>query len=44
MKLQGKPVAMKQAATMVFVKYKGDWKFVHEHWSPIGAPPTTAAK
>jgi ketosteroid isomerase-like protein len=43
-KIQGKPVAMKQGATMVFVKYKGDWKIVHEHWSPIGAPPTTAAK
>ena len=38
-KLGGKPVAVKQATTLVFVKYKGDWKIVHEHFSPIGAPP-----
>ena len=31
------------AVRAVFVKYKGDWKIVHEHWSPIGVPPTTAA-
>ena len=30
---------MKQGATLVFVKYKGDWKIVHEHFSPLGAPP-----
>ena len=30
---------MKMATTMVFVKYKGDWKIVHEHFSPIGPPP-----
>jgi ketosteroid isomerase-like protein len=38
-KMQGKPLAMKLATTMVFVKYKGDWKIVHEHFSPIGPPP-----
>jgi ketosteroid isomerase-like protein len=38
-KMQGKPLALKMATTMVFVKYKGDWKIVHEHFSPIGPPP-----
>jgi ketosteroid isomerase-like protein len=38
-KMQGKPLALKMAVTMVFVKYKGDWKIVHEHFSPIGPPP-----
>jgi ketosteroid isomerase-like protein len=37
-KLGGKPMTMKEASTMVFVKYKGDWKIVHEHFSPIGPP------
>ena len=37
-KIDGHPVAEKQAATMVFVKYKGDWKIVHEHFSPLGPP------
>ena len=37
-KIGGKPVTAKQASTMVFVKYKGDWKIVHEHFSPIGPP------
>ena len=38
-KMQGKSLGMKLATTMVFVKYKGDWKIVHEHFSPIGPPP-----
>jgi hypothetical protein len=38
-KIGGKPVAMKQAPTLVFVKYKGDRKIVHEHFSLIGPPP-----
>jgi len=38
-KIGGKPIAMKQASTMVFVKYRGDWKIVHEHFSPIGPMP-----
>jgi hypothetical protein len=42
-KIGGKPIAMKQGATMVFVRYRGDWKIVHEHFSPIlppqGGPP-----
>jgi len=43
-KIGGKPMAMKEAATMVFVKYKGDWKIVHEHFSPIGPPPDQHGK
>ena len=43
-KIGGKPMAMKEAATMVFVKYKGDWKIVHEHFSPIGSPPDQHGK
>ncbi len=43
-KMQGKPLAMKMATTMVFVKYKGDWKIVHEHFSPIGPPPGAPPK
>jgi ketosteroid isomerase-like protein len=35
-------MTMKQASTMVFVKYKGDWKIVHEHFSPIGPPDARA--
>jgi ketosteroid isomerase-like protein len=38
-KMQGKAIAEKMATTMVFVKYKGDWKIVHEQFSPIGPPP-----
>jgi ketosteroid isomerase-like protein len=38
-KIDGKPVAEKQQSTMIFVKYRGDWKIVHEHFSPIGPPP-----
>ena len=38
-KMSGKPIAMQMGATMVFVKYKGDWKIVHEHFSPLGPPP-----
>lgn len=38
-KIEGKPIAMKLQTTMVFVKYKGDWKIVHEHFSPIGSMP-----
>jgi ketosteroid isomerase-like protein len=38
-KIDGHPVAEKQATTLVFVKYKGDWKIVHEHFSPFGPPP-----
>ena len=40
----GKPLAMKEGVTMVFVKYKGDWKIVHEHFSPIGPPPGAPPK
>jgi ketosteroid isomerase-like protein len=43
-KIGGKPVQDKQAATMVFVKYKGDWKIVHEHFSPLGTPPGPPGK
>jgi len=39
-KLEGKPIAVKMQTTMVFVKYKGDWKIVHEHFSPLGPPPS----
>jgi ketosteroid isomerase-like protein len=38
-KVQGTAIAAKMQTTMVFVKYKGDWKIVHEHFSPIGPPP-----
>ena len=38
-KMDGKPMAFKLGTTMVFVKTKGDWKIVHEHFSPIGPPP-----
>ena len=38
-KIEGHPVTDKQGATLVFVKYKGDWKIVHEHFSPLGPPP-----
>jgi ketosteroid isomerase-like protein len=38
-KIDGHPVAQKQATTLVFVKYKGDWKVVHEHFSPLAPPP-----
>ena len=37
-KIEGHPVTDKQAVTYVFVKYKGDWKIVHEHFSPLGLP------
>jgi ketosteroid isomerase-like protein len=37
-KVEGHPVTDKQATTLVFVKYKGDWKIVHEHFSPLGPP------
>ena len=37
--MEGKPIAVKMQTTMVFVKYKGDWKIVHEHFSPLGPPP-----
>lgn len=43
-KMQGKPIAEKMATTMVFVKYKGDWRIVHEHFSPIGPPPGAPPK
>ena len=39
-KIGGKPVSMMEGATLVFVKYKGDWKIVHEHFSPLSPPPT----
>jgi len=35
----GAPIGMQAQSTMVFVKYHGDWKVVHEHFSPLGAPP-----
>jgi ketosteroid isomerase-like protein len=38
-KPDSKPMAFKRGTTMVFVKTKGDWKIVHEHFSPIGPPP-----
>ncbi|HXI54994.1 MAG TPA: nuclear transport factor 2 family protein [Polyangia bacterium] len=38
-KIDGHPITAKQAATLVFLKYKGDWKIVHEHFSPLGPPP-----
>jgi ketosteroid isomerase-like protein len=36
--IHGSPVALDQQSTMVFVKAGGDWKIVHEHFSPLGAP------
>lgn len=42
-KIDGHPVAVKQGTTMVFVKYKGDWKIVHEHFSPLAPPSTPSA-
>jgi len=33
----GKPIAAKLESTMIFVKVDGDWKIVHEHFSPLGA-------
>jgi ketosteroid isomerase-like protein len=38
-RLHGNPVERDQQSTMVFVKVRGDWKIVHEHFSPIGATP-----
>jgi len=32
-------VARDQQSTMVFVRNGGDWKIVHEHFSPLGPPP-----
>jgi ketosteroid isomerase-like protein len=37
-KVQGNPVARDRQGTLVFVKVGGDWKVVHEHFSPLGAP------
>jgi ketosteroid isomerase-like protein len=41
-KIGGKPVSVMQGSTLVFVKYKGDWKIVHEHFSPLGPPPAAS--
>jgi ketosteroid isomerase-like protein len=30
-----KPVSFENAVTFVFVKHDGDWKIVHEHFSPL---------
>jgi ketosteroid isomerase-like protein len=38
----GKPIGVKLASTMVFAKADGQWRLVHEHFSPIGAPPPGA--
>src|SRR5262252_4175698 len=35
-KLGGKALAFTQACTIVFLKLKGDWKIVHEHFSLLG--------
>jgi ketosteroid isomerase-like protein len=43
-KIGGKPIQDRQAVTMVFVKSKGDWKIVHEHFSPLGMPPGPPGK
>lgn len=37
--VKGNPVARDQQSTMVFVHAGGDWKIVHEHFSPLGAGP-----
>jgi ketosteroid isomerase-like protein len=37
--VKGNPVAMDQQSTLVFVDTDGDWKVVHEHFSPIGSMP-----
>jgi ketosteroid isomerase-like protein len=33
--VQDAPVALDQQATMVFIDVAGDWKIVHEHFSPL---------
>jgi ketosteroid isomerase-like protein len=38
-KVHGNPVARDQQSTLVFVKAGGDWKVVHEHFSPLGPAP-----
>jgi ketosteroid isomerase-like protein len=38
-KIHGNAVTMEQQSTLVFVKVGDDWKIVHEHLSPLGAPP-----
>ena len=37
--VHGNPVARDQQSTLVFVKAGGDWKVVHEHFSPLGPAP-----
>ena len=38
-KFGGQPADVMQQCTMVWVKQKGEWKIVHEHFSLIGPPP-----
>jgi ketosteroid isomerase-like protein len=38
-KVNGTSMAREQQSTMVFVHDGADWKIVHEHFSPLGAPP-----
>ena len=35
--IRGSGVSLDQQATMVFVNEGGDWKVVHEHFSPLGS-------
>lgn len=38
--IHGAPADLDQQATMVFVNSDGEWKLVHEHFSPLGAVRT----
>lgn len=37
-RIHGSATALDQQATMVFVDTDGDWRLVHEHFSPLMAP------
>ena len=34
--MEGHPIAAKQQVTLVFAQDQGEWKIVHEHFSPLG--------
>ena len=38
-RIKGNPAAIDQQSTIVFAHVGGEWKVVHEHFSPIGGPP-----
>ena len=41
-KMGGKPIGVNLESTMIFAKASGEWKLVHEHFSPLGPPPPGA--